>query len=69
MAVTGQNLKPNEIYVHGDDLPDDDMRFVQIIRYSFPRIQEMAAEFGLMVEEDWTFPPDNRQIWLKITTT
>jgi len=65
MAVSDKGLGPNQIYVHGDDLPDDDMRFVEIIRYSFGYIENLAAEYGLSVEEDWTYPPVSKQIWLK----
>jgi hypothetical protein len=49
----------------GDDLRDDDMRFIEIITYSLGRIQAVAAQYGLTAEEDWTFRPMNKQIWLK----
>ena len=65
MAVNTSRLKANETYAVGDDLPDDDMRFIQIITYSLGRIQSIAAQYGLTVEEDWTFHPINQQIWLK----
>ena len=53
------------VFAVGDDLPDDDMRFIQIITYSLGRVQEIAAQYGLSVEEDWSFAPINQQIWLK----
>jgi len=65
MAVSAKSLGPKQVYVHGDDLPDDDMRFVEIVRYSLARVQKIAGEFGLSAEEDWTFTPINKQIWLK----
>jgi len=65
MAVNTSRLKANETYAVGDDLPDDDMRFIQIITYSLSRIQSIAAQHGLSAEEDWTFHPINQQIWLK----
>ena len=65
MAVDASRLKENEIYAVGDELPDDDMRFIQIITYSLDRIQVIAAQYGLSAEEDWTFQPINQQIWLK----
>lgn len=65
MAVNTSRLKEQEIYAVGDELPDDDMRFIQIITYSLARIQKIAALYGLSAEEDWTFTPINQQIWLK----
>lgn len=66
LEVDGRNLPAKRVYAHGDDLPDDDTRFVAIVRYTFAKMQALAAEYGLVVEEDWTYPPINRQIWLRI---
>lgn len=66
LAVTGDQLDPKRVYAHGDDLSDNDMRFVAIVRYSLSRVQDIAADYGLSVEEDWSFAPINRQIWLRI---
>jgi hypothetical protein len=65
MAVNPEFLGENQLYASGDELPDDDMRFIEMITYSFGRIREIAAQYGLSVEEDWTFKPINKQIWLK----
>ncbi len=65
MAVDTSRMQDKDVFAVGDDLPDDDMRFIQIITYSFGRIREIAAKHGLSVEEDWTFHPINQQIWLK----
>jgi hypothetical protein len=65
MRVNPASLKENQIYAVGDELPDDDLRFIEIITYSLGRIQSIAAKYGLTVEEDWTFRPLNKQIWLK----
>lgn len=65
MAVNTKSLKEGQVFAVGDDLPDDDMRFIEIITYSFGKVQKMAAMHGLSVEEDWTFHPINKQIWLK----
>jgi SAM-dependent methyltransferase len=66
LAVTGENLDSNRVFALGDELADDDMRFVAIVRYSLSHVQKIAADYGLIVEEDWSFPPINRQIWLRI---
>jgi hypothetical protein len=65
MKVNPAILKEHQIYAVGDELPDDDMRFIEIVTFSFEKIQAMAAQYGLSVEEDWTFKPINQQIWLK----
>ena len=65
MAVNTSRMKETDVFAVGDDLPDDDMRFIQIITYSLGRVQEIAAQYGLSVEEDWSFTPINQQIWLK----
>jgi len=65
MAVDTGRMKAKDVFAVGDDLPDDDMRFIQIITYSLDRIRSIAAVYGLSAEEDWTFPPINQQIWLK----
>ncbi|NQX87811.1 MAG: class I SAM-dependent methyltransferase [Halioglobus sp.] len=65
MAVDTSKMRERQISAVGDDLPDDDMRFIQIITYSLGRMQEIAATHGLSVQEDWTFHPINQQIWLK----
>jgi hypothetical protein len=65
MKVHPERLKENQVYAVGDDLPDDDMRFIEIITYSLGRIRAIAAQYGLTAEEDWTFKPINKQIWLK----
>jgi hypothetical protein len=65
MAVNPDSLKENQIYAIGDELPDDDMRFIEIITYSLERIRGIAAQHDLSAEEDWTFDPINKQIWLK----
>jgi hypothetical protein len=66
MAVTLENLKEGQLFAVGDDLPDDDMRFIEIITYSLSTVQEIAEQYGLSAEEDWTMRPVNKQIWLKI---
>lgn len=65
MAVNTSHMQGKDVFAVGDDLPDDDMRFIQIITYSLGRIQEIAAKYGLSAEEDWSFHPINQQIWLK----
>ena len=65
MAVNPSRLKEKKIYAVGDELPDDDMRFIQMITYSLARIQKIAAQYGLSAEDDWTLTPTNKQIWLK----
>lgn len=55
------------ISVIGDDLPVTDMRFVAFARYSLEYVKQTAAKYGLNVEEDRTFKPINKQIWLKFT--
>jgi hypothetical protein len=65
MAVNPASLKPHQVFAVGDDLPDDDMRFIEIITYSLGKIRSIAAQYGLSAEEDWTFTPINKQIWLK----
>ena len=65
MAVNTSRMKDKDVFAVGDDLPDDDMRFIQIITYSLGRVQEIASKYDLTVEEDWTFRPINQQIWLK----
>jgi SAM-dependent methyltransferase len=67
MAVNTGGMKETDVFAVGDELPDDDMRFIQIITYSLSRIQEIAGQYGLSAEEDWTFAPINQQIWLKFT--
>ncbi len=66
MAVNPASLNEKQIFAIGDNLPDDDMRFIEIITYSLGKVRKMAAQYGLSVEEDWTFKPLNKQIWLKI---
>ena len=65
MKVNPSILKAHQIYAVGDDLPDDDMRFIEIVTFSLGRIQSVAAQYGLSAEEDWTFKPIGQQIWLK----
>jgi len=66
MSIRPERLKEGIEFAVGDDLPDDDMRFIHVITYSLGKIQDIAATYGLSAEEDWTFTPLNRQIWLKI---
>jgi hypothetical protein len=49
----------------GDQLGDDDQRFMWLVKYSLPRIAELAEGVGLRVTELTTRPPLNRQIWLR----
>jgi hypothetical protein len=51
MAVNTTRMKETDVFAVGDDLPDDDMRFIQIITYSLGRVQEIAAQYGLKAEK------------------
>ena len=51
----------------GDDLPDDDHRFIAFVKFSWPYIQAAAERASLNVEELNDLEPINQQIWLKFT--
>lgn len=58
---------PGQVVETGDDLPEDDGRFVEFIKFSFPYMQQAAAEAGLVAEELLDLRPVNEQVWLKFT--
>jgi len=65
--ASGPNMISQE-GVLGDDLPLDDWRFVNVIKFTLEYLVEFAARHQLRLEE---YHSDdrllNRQVWLKIT--
>lgn len=51
--------------VIGDELPLDDWRFIQIVKYDFSTIARWAEAVGVQVSEWAGRPPINGQVWLK----
>lgn len=52
------------VSVIGDDLPENDMRFVAFVKYSLDYMKNVAKKVGLVVDEYREFEPINSQIWL-----
>ncbi|ELS05434.1 hypothetical protein Xen7305DRAFT_00051780 [Xenococcus sp. PCC 7305] len=50
---------------NGDELPLDDWRFKQVIKYSFETISKWSQEFGVKVSKFELNPQINGQVWLK----
>ena len=54
--------------VVGDDLPADDWRFIEVVKYSLPYLKSVAKRHGLNCEEIQSEDEAlNQQVWLRIT--
>ncbi len=67
VVLSSKSVDPERISAQARNLESDDMRFIGYIFYTLDEMQEIAAECGLLVEEDRTYKPINSQLWLRFT--